>query len=406
MSSVDRQVQEILDRTLAHVDAIRIEENGEDQQANRKAHETFAELFALGMIDRWRQDDGEEQMPTPESWEWNCEPLMPGEDWSQETRARFRRVCGDLNLLHSNDAGLNAAKDNYESAVEILREIEPTAAVLCYSRLLRAAAYASYGSDVLEEHEEGLLWAAEQARGAAPAVRDELQLSLIEMSRRLLAGAEEDIADGELGDLLRATLRELCERAGSLPYRRAVPWLALAGWASTEMLGEERLAPFLQLTGTSDVSSLLLHAADRAEEVEDGAFYRHGGALSPGQYVRATAEQAMWIRVREYSETGRLQEAHDLATAHLATLSEYETSERIQLETIRLRTLAGLKDRARWRAAAGELLTWLEASTGEYWWDLYDVPEILAWLSDEAATVGDAALAARIERVAAARADA
>lgn len=405
MSAIDRQVQEILARTLAHVDAIRVEENGEDEEANRKAHLAIAELFALGMVDRWMQDDGEE-MPTPDAWEWNCEPLAPGEAWSDETRARFHRVCGDLNLLHSNDAGLNAAKDNYESAVEPLRTIDPVAAVLCYARLLRASAYASYGSDVLEEHAEGLAWAAGQAREAGPAVRDEYELSLVEMSRRLLSGAEADLADGKLGDLLRSTLRALCGRDDNLPYRRAVPWLVLAGWASTEMLAGDRLAPFLQLTGTSDMPALMLHAADRAEKVDDGAFYRNGGALSPDQYIEGTATQAMGIRIHAYSDAGRFQEAHDLAAARLDTLGEYDTGERIQLETVRLRALAELDDRARWSSATAEVLGWLEASITEYWWDMYGVPEMLEALGDQAARAQDAAVATRIAGVAAARANA
>jgi hypothetical protein len=397
------QVNEILSRTLAHVEAIRTVDNGEDQEANHLAHRTIAELFALGMIDRWREEEGEE-MPELDDWDWNCEPLAPAEDWSDDTKARFHRVKGDLNLLHSNDAGLNAAKSSYEVAVDRLRAIDPISAVCCYARLLRASAYASYGAETLVDHEEGLRWAAGVAREAS--VRDEFELSLIEMSRRMLSGAEDRCADSELADLLRSVLRDLLARSDTLPYRRGVPWLALAAWAETEMLGGDRLDPFLALTKTADVGSLRLHAADRAEALEDGRFYRNGGCLDPSSYVEANTVAVRWIRIEEHEVAGNFRDALDLVLIRLGELSQYETQERARLEVIRLRILEKLRDDEAWRAAATRFLEWLERGARDFWWwDYSEVPEVLESLSSKAKLSGDDLLVAQIDKTVRARGD-
>lgn len=403
MSAIDTDVQEILERTLARVRRIRVANNDEDQDQVSAAHETFAELFALGMIDRWQEEEAEEgedtEPPTPQTWDWNCEPLAPAEAWSAETRARFHQVCGDLNLLHSNDAGLNAAKDNYEEAAPALRAIDSVAAVLCHARMLRAAAYASYGADVIQQHVEGLAWAAEVARGSEPAVRDEFELSLIEMSARMLVGATAEVADTPFGELLRSVLHGLCARGESLPFRRAVPWLALGLWAPGPLFGPERLAPFLELTGTRDLGALLLRVADRAVAAEDGTFYPHGGALPPDQYIESTASEAAGIRLGGYAASGAWREAHDLAVERLGQLGDWHHQQRLELQGIRLRALARLGDDAAWRVAAADLLAWLEENRTAYWWDFYEVPSLLDEVQERATALGDAAVTERLEQL-------
>lgn len=399
MSADDQQVQQLLDQTLAHVDRIRIADNGEDQEEVRAAHQTFARLFAHGMVDRWIEDDGGE-VPTPESWTENCEPLAPNPGWDPKTRARFHRVCGDLNLLHSNDAGLNSAKSNYQDALEVLREIDPPAALRCYGRMLRASAYASYGADVIEEHAEGLAWAVERARTAEPAVRDEFEISLIEAGSRLLSFAEDEVADQKLGELLRGVLLGLCERDERLPYRRAVPWLTVGAWANTKMLGGERLEPFLKLSGTPDVSHLLLHAADRAVALENGLFYRNGGALPPSEYIEATANQVHGLRLKGHEALGHFDKVLALVEQRLPTLDEYADDSRLNLEAVRLRALAKLGDAETWKTHAGPFISWLEENAGVYWWKMYGVPAVVTSLQADCRQLGDEALSARLAQLA------
>lgn len=405
MNETDARVVELLDRAAAHLAAIRTPKNGSDREAERLAHETVAELFSLGMRDRWREEDGAEP-PDPSNWDWNAEPLEPASDWAPETVARFHRVCGDLNLLHSNDAGLNAAMGNYEQAIPLLREIEPVSAVLCHARMLRAAAYASYGSKVLLRDVEGLAWAVETARTADAAVRDELELSVVEMSCRLLGRelwglSRVDARRAEVFEaLLRGLIGDLCARDELLAFRRSTPWLAVATWAPSRLFAGEHLTPLLSRTGAGDVPTLQLHAIERAEALEDGIFYPHGGALPPDEYVRATRERARRFRLEAFVELAR-PEAIDIADALLAELdASYQAPQRVELEALRLRAIEATGDMERWREAATTFVRWLEQRAGVYWWTFLRVPETLEALAQVAAAHSFDDLREAIARVA------
>lgn len=404
--TIDAQVLEVVARAQQHIDKIRAADNEEDMDASRAAHVTFAELFALGMTDRWLADAGED-MPSPEDWEWEAEALSPDPSWGEEATARFHKACGDLSFLHSNDAGLNAAKDNYESAIEPLRQLDSVAAIQCLSRLLRAAAYASYGDDIFEEHQDALVWADRVARELDPSVRDEFQLSLIEIAHRLLGADTASLATpddrcGWLGTMLRQDLLELCQRADELPYRRAVPWLALSTWAKSDLFASEPLQPFHDLFGTATADQLVLAALDKAEALEDGLFYSHGGALTPSQYVSGTAKQIAHTRLMELTEQKEFRKALEVVQAHVSTLEDYEQQERLSMERTRLILLDELGETEAALTCAGQLVTILESMVDRYSWD----SELLDELRQRAESADAEDLIAHIARVEEARAKA
>lgn len=370
-------VLQILRDTDRHLQLIRTARNGIDDAERTAAHDRFAALFRHGMVDAWREQDGKPQ-PTPDDWNGNVEALEPAPGWGAEATARFYRTLGDLNLLHSNDAGLNAAKDSYAMAIEPLRSIDPPAAVVAIARMLRAAAYASYGADVIEEHEAHLCWSAEVARGLGREVQDEIELSLVEMIERM-AGA--DALGGSIAPALLGALLNLCERHESLPYRRSIPWLVLAQLA-TSPGATPHLAPFHALLGTTDVAGLVSHALDRAVAVEDGTFYSHGGALDPGEYKKATAEQVARLRKRLPAPGAAATSRHDQLRAEIAALEEHQVTERIELELEDLSFLLAKGDRPTWRKQVGGLCDWILAKRDDLFdlWDMLDLDDKIGGL--------------------------
>ncbi len=279
------------------LDAVRTRPNHNDHETELEAYRNVGELFHHGLQDPLcdERDEFDSHEEFVDHWldHLGAEATEPGAEWTDEDKGLCWKVLGDLNFLHSHDAGLNAAMRCYAQAFEYREAVEPEVVVAALARMLRAGTFASYPSSWFGENLDALRWGFEHLDEVSQAARFEFQMSYVDMARRaaslpllLERPAHETKLETlrEIFEVGRDAFVELCD--DELPYRKSFGWLAAGVFVSPRVgLSDAEVAPLVEKMGADGRAEAQRVAIEAVERVEDGLFYPHGGVLACNSYI-------------------------------------------------------------------------------------------------------------------------